>query len=139
MIFPTLRVGQCGEYAAASVLSLFSPLVNVVPHGSHADIIFEYKKNIYKCQVKTCQLKKMCHKTHKRVNWCFDMRRTTNCKERRYKKGMVDLYAFYCLQHNKTIFKVFDETPTKITFTDKEFQEVDTVKDLEKVLKHMKK
>ena len=94
----TERTGRAGEYAVASFLSLESDTVHVLPHGSHADIIFEIDDTMYKCQVKTAALRKMCHKTHKRVNWCFDMRRGANTKIRDYKQGMVDLYAFYCLE-----------------------------------------
>ena len=64
-------------------------------------------------------MKKMCHKTNKRVNWCFDMRRGANTKKRAYKKVMFDLYAFYCMKYNTIIFKIFkDNKRTKITFED---------------------
>jgi len=115
----TERIGRAGEYAVASFLSLQSDTVHILPHGSHADIIFEINDTIYKCQVKTAAIKKMCHKTHKRVNWCFDMRRGANTKIRDYKKGMVDLYAFCCLEYNTIIFKIFEnDKRTKITFKD---------------------
>ena len=37
----TERIRRSGEYAVASFLSLESDTVHVLPHGSHADIIFE--------------------------------------------------------------------------------------------------
>ena len=123
----TERIGRSGEYAVASFLSLESDTVHVLPHGSHADIIFEIDDAMYKCQVKTAALKKMCHKTHKRVNWCFDMRRGANTKIRDYKKGMVDLYAFYCLEYNTIIFKIFENSKrTKVTFKDSLMKNVDS-------------
>ena len=54
----TERTGRAGEYAVASFLSLESDTVHVLPHGSHADIIFEIDDTMYKCQVKTAALKK---------------------------------------------------------------------------------
>ena len=113
------RIGRSGEYAVASFLSLESDTVHVLPHGSHADIVFEINNTMYKCQVKTVAVKKMCHKTNKRINWCFDMRRGANTKKRDYKKGMFDLYAFYCMEYNTIIFKIFEDSKrTKITFED---------------------
>ena len=47
------------------------------------------------------------------------MRRGANTKIRDYKKGMVDLYAFCCLEYNTIIFKIFEnDKRTKITFKD---------------------
>jgi len=61
----------------------------------------------------------MCQKTQKRDNWCFDMRRDANTKIREYKQGMVDIYAFYCLEYNTIIFKIFENSKrTKVTFKD---------------------
>ena len=51
----TERIGRSGEYAVASFLSLESDTVHVLPHGSHADIIFEINDIMYKCQVKLLQ------------------------------------------------------------------------------------
>ena len=78
----------------ASFLSLESDTVHVLPHGSHADIIFEIDDTMYKCQVKTVAVKKMCHKTNKRVNWCFDMRRGANTKKEIIKKGWLIFMLF---------------------------------------------
>ena len=37
---------------------MISDSVTILPHSSHADIIFEYKSKLYKCQVKTASKKK---------------------------------------------------------------------------------
>jgi len=135
----TERIGRSGEYAVASFLSLESDTVHVLPHGSHADIIFEINDIMYKCQVKTSSKKKMCHKTHKRVNWCFDMRRGANTKLRDYKKGMVDLYAFYCLEYNTIVFKIFkDGKRTKITFKDSLMKNINSKESLQNALDEIK-
>ena len=40
-------------------------------------------------------------------------------KKRDYKKGMFDLFAFYCMEYNTIIFKIFEDNKrTKITFED---------------------
>ena len=49
----TERVGRRGEYFVASILAQVSDTVLIVPHGAEADIVFEYKRKLYKCQVKT--------------------------------------------------------------------------------------
>ena len=55
---PTERVGKCGEHLTASFLYSFGSDLVTMPHGSHADIVFEYKNILYKCQVKTVTKKK---------------------------------------------------------------------------------
>ena len=55
---PTERVGKCGEHLTASFLYSFGSDLVTMPHGSHADIVFEYKNILYKCQVKTVTKKR---------------------------------------------------------------------------------
>ena len=61
------RIGRSGEYAVASFLSLESDTVHVLPHGSHADIVFEINNTMYKCQVKTVAVKKCAIKLIKEL------------------------------------------------------------------------
>ena len=44
---PTERVGKCGEHLTASFLYSFGSDLVTMPHGSHADIVFEYKNILY--------------------------------------------------------------------------------------------
>ena len=95
----TERLGRCGEYFTASVLSLESDSVVVLPHGSHADILFEHEDHIYKCQVKTKSKREKGH-----PNWRFDMRRGSHTKAREYKKGQVDIFALFSLEYMNVVF-----------------------------------
>ena len=106
------RIGKSGEYLVASVISLFSDTVTVMPHGSKADIVFEIDGNIYKCQVKT-QSQIEIH----RNNWRFDLRRGSHSKNRKYNKGDIDVYALVALEPQK-IFFIKETTKSQITVDD---------------------
>ena len=98
----TERIGRSGEFLTASVLSLVSDTVSVIPHGSHADVLFEWENKIYKCQVKT----KSKIGTHDK-NWRFDFRRGSHTKQRRYDAGYIDIYALVCLKYKTICFYPF--------------------------------
>jgi hypothetical protein len=67
------------------------------------------------------------------------MRRGANTKIRDYKKGMVDLYAFYCLEYNTIIFKIFkDGKRTKITFKDSLMKNINSKESLHNALDEIK-
>lgn len=139
----TERIGRCGEFAVASQLSLISDTVSLVPHGSHADILFEHHNNIYKVQVKTLSKERIYHKKDGdkyRSGWCFDLRRSHNTKNRSYGEGgknIIDLYALYCLPYNTVVFVYFDKIPNKVTFTDDEMNKNDSQVSLSLVLKEL--
>ena len=54
---------------------MISDSVTILPHSSHADIIFEYKSKLYKCQVKTASKKERVISKHTgksyRTNWAL--------------------------------------------------------------------
>jgi len=109
----TERIGRSGEFLTASVLSLISDTVSVIPHGSHADILFEWEDRIYKCQVKT----KSKIGTND-VGWRFDFRRGSHTKNRNYNKGNIDIYALVSLEHQTICFHPFSCAKTQTTISD---------------------
>tara|TARA_R100001510_G_scaffold29514_1_gene26168 strand:- start:4265 stop:4678 length:414 start_codon:yes stop_codon:yes gene_type:complete len=109
----TERIGRSGEFLTASVLSLISDTVSVTPHGSHADVLFEWENKIYKCQVKT----KSKIGTHDR-GWRFDFRRGSHTKNRNYDKGSIDVYALVSLEHQTICFYPFSCAKTQTTISD---------------------
>jgi len=49
---------------------------------------------------------------------------------------MVDLYAFYCLEYNTIIFKIFENSKrTKVTFKDSLMKNVDSKESLYEAIK----
>ena len=102
------RLGRAGEYYVCFILSQLSDTVALVPHGSHADIIFEWKNKLYKCQVKTASKRLRVISKHtgkaKRTKYKFDLRRGSHTKKRHYKESDVDIYALFILPLNKVIF-----------------------------------
>jgi len=137
------RIGKSGEYMTAALLSLESDTVSIIPHGSTSDIVFEIDNVIYKCQVKT--------KTKERANiskhtgrkydkgWQFDLRRGKAVKDRKYKEGSIDLYALYCVPHQTIVFLPATRKFTKITFTDKEMQTVNSHESFKEAIKDLQK
>lgn len=77
----TERIGRSGEYLACSVLARESDTVTIMPHTSHADVIFEWKHKLYRCQVKT-----VTHIEKTKKNWRFDIRKGITTTGRHYKK-----------------------------------------------------
>lgn len=141
---PTERVGKCGEHLTASFLYLFGSDLVTMPHGSHADIVFEYKNILYKCQVKTVTKKKKYISKHNgrhyRTGWCWDIRRGGNTKQRRYgTKGThnIDLYALVCLPYKNIIFVPFLKK-TRITFNDDEVKNANSKETLKYTLNLIK-
>lgn len=123
-------VGDFGEYLAAAYLSLVDDITTVliVPHGASADIIFEYKLNLYRCQVKTAS------KIEKaRLNWRFDLRRGLNAKNRTYQKNSVDLFALVSLEHQNVIF-VLPQSKNQLTITDEHIKNNDALKNLQNII-----
>lgn len=110
----TERVGRSGEFLTASVLSLVSDTVSVIPHGSHADVLFEWENKIYKCQVKT----KSKIGTHDK-NWRFDFRRGSHTKQRKYDAGYIDIYALVSLKYKTICFYPFTCHRMQTTISDK--------------------
>ena len=95
----TERIGRHGEYYTASILALESDTVSILPHGSHADIIFELNDTLYKCQVKTKSKKTKGHNY-----WKVDLRRGSHTTERYYQQGQIDIYALYAQPYNSIVF-----------------------------------
>lgn len=123
-------VGDFGEYLAAAYLSLVDKIttVLVVPHGASADIIFEYKLKLYRCQVKTAS---KIEKT--RQNWRFDLRRGLNAKSRTYQKNSVDLFALVSLGHQNVVF-VLPQSKNQLTISDEHMKNNDALKNLQNII-----
>jgi len=123
-------VGDFGEYLAAAYLSLVDEIttVLVVPHGAPADIIFEYKLELYRCQVKTAS------KIEKaRRKWRFDLRRGLHAKNRTYKRNSIDLFALVSLEHQNVVF-VLPQLKNTITMTDEHIKNNDALKNLQNII-----
>tara|TARA_R100000995_G_C3483906_1_gene125832 strand:+ start:3395 stop:3808 length:414 start_codon:yes stop_codon:yes gene_type:complete len=114
----TERIGRQGEFYTCGFLAGFSDTVTLVPHGSEADILFDYNNNIYKCQVKTKSKPKKGS-----INWKFDLRRGSHTKNRHYQEGQIDIYALYCKPHEKIYFIPFDSKMTCITISEQKMKE----------------
>ena len=118
----TERVGRSGEFLTASVLSRVSDTVLIVPHGSHADVVFELENKLYKCQVKT--------KTkieNNRTGWRYDIRRGSHTKNRRYEDNSIDICAFVSLKYNTIYFHPFDCDKSQITISDENMKNVNAI------------
>ena len=101
----TERLGRSGEYFAASVLSMQSDSVLLMPPGAEADILFDYEQKFLKVQVKT---KSHRHESEKDL-WKFDIRRGSSSRERFFREGHIDLFALCCTEYNKVLFYPFHE------------------------------
>mgnify|MGYP003112625402 CR=1 len=95
----TERIGRSGEYLACSCIARETDTVTIMPHGSHADIVFEWNMTMYRCQVKT-----VTHIEKKRVSWRFDLRKGSHSNQRRYVDNMIDLYALVNLKYQNIYF-----------------------------------
>lgn len=125
------RVGRSGEFAVCSWLSDYSDLVNLIPHGSHADIIFEYQDYLLKCQVKTVTQERsyISRSTKKpyRSGWSWDLRRSANSSERNYLHKQIDIYALYCKPKNKIVWISANSLKkAKFTLNAKQLKEYDS-------------
>jgi hypothetical protein len=126
------RVGRSGEYLVASLLSLYSDTVMIVPHSAEADIIFDIDRKLYKCQVKT-QSKIRNH----RVSWEYDFRRGSFTKKRHYEKDAIDVYALVALEPQKVMFVLPDGSKQK-TIKDEEMQATDSLTNIKNLFKELR-
>jgi len=128
-------IGRYGEHlTAASLCLLGSDLVSIIPHGSHADIVFEYNNVVYKVQVKTKTRQRLYKKDgkFKRTGWNFDLRRSKHTKNRSYGaegQNEIDMYALVCIPYNNIMFVPFSNKK-KITVSDKKMKSVDALESL---------
>jgi hypothetical protein len=99
----TERIGRSGEYLTCSVLARETDTVTIMPHGSHADIIFEWENKMYRCQVKT-----VTHIEKSRSSWRFDLRKGSHSKSRQYKKNTIDIFALVNLKYQNVYFLPFN-------------------------------
>jgi hypothetical protein len=99
-----------------------------MPHTSHADVIFEWKHKLYRCQVKT-----VTHIESKYKNWRFDIRKGNTTKGRHYNKNQIDIIAMVNLKYQTICFKAFSDCQTtQITIKDeimKSTNSIDSLKD----------
>lgn len=109
----TERIGRSGEFLTASVLAKVSDTVVVVPHSAEADVIFEWNKQLYKCQVKT---RTGIEKGG--IGWRFDLRRGAHSKNRSYTKGSLDIFALISVPYNTIYFLPFNCQKGSITISD---------------------
>jgi hypothetical protein len=123
-------LGILANILAAAYLSLVNEITTVliVPHGASADIIFEYKLNLYRCQVKTAtKIEKA------RLNWRFDLRRGLHAKNRTYKRNSIDLFALVSLGHKNVVF-MLPQTKNQITISDEHMKNNDALKNLQNII-----
>jgi hypothetical protein len=126
------RVGRSGEYLVASLLSLHTDTVVIVPHSAEADIIFDVDNKIYKCQVKTQSKIQNC-----RVSWIYDFRRGAYTKERFYTEDAIDVYALVALKH-QTVQFMFPKGLKQISFKDEDVQAWDTLENTKNLFKELR-
>lgn len=131
----TERLGRSGEFAVASHLALFSDTVTIVPHGSHADILFEHEDKILKCQVKTKSNERLYEKkgVARRIGWQFDLRRGRHTKDRYYGENgenSIDIYALYCMPLNIITYIPSNYPATKITLSTEQLKNTDPYESL---------
>lgn len=113
---------------------MYSDSVAILPHGSHADVIFEYKSKIYKVQVKTTSKKTRVISKHTRKayrsKYKVEFRRGSHTKNRAYKKGQIDIFAVVIHPKNKVIFIPANTRKNSYRFSDKDIIEISTGKSL---------
>tara|TARA_B100000161_G_scaffold265320_2_gene241001 strand:- start:279 stop:731 length:453 start_codon:yes stop_codon:yes gene_type:complete len=126
------RTGRSGEYFVCSVLSLYSDSVAILPQGSQADLIFEYKNKVYRCQVKTASMKQKIISKHTgrtyRTNYRFDFRRGSHTKNRNYIKGTIDIWACCILPEYKVIFLPGNYNKQSIRFSEDKLKKLSSKK-----------
>ena len=109
---------------------MYSDSVSIIPHSSHADLIFEYENKLYKCQVKTTSKKQKVISKHTgksyRANYKVEFRRGSHTKNREYKKGQIDIFAVVIYPKNKVIFIPANIKKNSVRFSDKEIEEIST-------------
>ena len=131
----TERIGRSGEYLACSVIARESDTVTVMPHTSHADVIFEWKSKLYRCQVKT-----VTHIETKYKNWRFDIRKGRTTTGRHYKKDQIDIVAMVNLKYQTICFRAFcDCQTTQITIKDEIMKSVNSVDSFKHAMKSIER
>ena len=124
------RIGRSGEYLTCSVLARESDTVTVMPHTSHADVIFEWEHKLYRCQVKT-----VTHLEYKYKNWRFDLRKGITTTGRHYKKDQIDIIAMVNLEYQTVYFKAFSDCKTtQITIKDEIMKSTNSVESLKEAM-----
>ena len=124
------RIGRSGEYLTCSVLARESDTVTVMPHTSHADVIFEWKHKLYRCQVKT-----VTHIEKRKKNWRFDIRKGITTTGRHYKKDQIDIIAMVNLEYQTVCFKAFSDCKTtQITIKDEIMKSTNSVESLKEAM-----
>jgi hypothetical protein len=124
------RIGRSGEYLTCSVLARESDTVTVMPHTSHADVIFEWEHKLYRCQVKT-----VTHIESKYKNWRFDLRKGITTTGRHYKKDQIDIIAMVNLEYQTVYFKAFSDCKTtQITIKDEIMKSTNSVESLKEAM-----
>ena len=124
------RIGRSGEYLTCSVLARESDTVTVMPHTSHADVIFEWEHKLYRCQVKT-----VTHIESKYKNWRFDLRKGITTTGRHYKKDQIDIIAMVNLEYQTVCFKAFSDCKTtQITIKDEIMKSINSVESLKEAM-----
>ena len=131
----TERIGRSGEYLACSIIARESDTVTVMPHTSHADLIFEWKSKLYRCQVKT-----VTHIETKYKNWRFDIRKGRTTTGRHYKKDQIDIFAMVNLEYQTICFKAFSDCQTtQITIKDEIMKSVNSVDSFKHAMKSIER
>lgn len=126
----TERIGRSGEYLACSVIARESDTVTVMPHTSHADVIFEWKSKLYRCQVKT-----VTHIEAKYKNWRFDIRKGITTTGRHYKKNQIDIVAMVNLKYQTICFRAFSDCQTtQITIKDEIMKSTNSIDSLKEAM-----
>jgi len=126
----TERIGRSGEYLTCSVLARESDTVTVMPHTSHADVIFEWKHKLYRCQVKT-----VTHIENRKKNWRFDLRKGITTTGRHYNKDQIDIIAMVNLKYQTICFKAFSDCQTtQITIKDEIMKSTNSIDSLKEAM-----
>ena len=124
------RIGRSGEYLTCSVLARESDTVTIMPHTSHADVIFEWKHKLYRCQVKT-----VTHIEKRKKNWRFDIRKGITTTGRHYKKNEIDIIAMVNLEYQTICFKAFSDCQTaQITIKDEIMKSTNSIDSLKEAM-----
>ncbi len=126
----TERIGRSGEYLACSVLARESDTVTIMPHTSHADVIFEWKHKLNRCQVKT-----VTHIEKTKKNWRFDIRKGITTTGRHYKKNQIDIIAMVNLKYQTICFRAFSDCQTtQITIKDEIMKSINSIESLKEAM-----
>ncbi|QDP46936.1 MAG: hypothetical protein Unbinned4204contig1001_1 [Prokaryotic dsDNA virus sp.] len=101
-----------------------------MPHTSHADVIFEWKHKLYRCQVKT-----VTHIEKRKKNWRFDIRKGITTTGRHYKKNEIDIIAMVNLEYQTICFKAFSDCQTaQITIKDEIMKSTNSIDSLKEAM-----